>query len=413
MILALAASSGCSRCNHHETAPDAGPPPAPAPVLPALLPAPRPWTFARVRGDAGLALPERCRHRAPIVRAPVTTLTRFVAEPRTPGVLVIADAAEGSPPTLTGVAALTLDPEGVTRDPVPLPWFNPAALPRLARAGDRWIGALDHAGSPPMSSVHLWRGSGAELVAEGDGLETVDLACSAPASSDAGTAPAAVKCALLTTRAAKVAAPGAAVWVGSPADPPARWASAEIAAAGADSDARPMSVAAIDASRVVVALQENSQVVLHEVTGAAAHVVGRLPVPFGAIDAIAAPVTAAMAPATPVSEDGCASEGHPGVRFVRPGAPPVDFPLPSPPSHGVIRPLARGAIAVWIAPVGCRVARQVVYALVLDEAGAPVGSPIPIGDANTFGVASRGDDVDLWIQDTTSVTWVRAGCGGR
>lgn len=402
MLAGLAMALGCARCTSQKSGPDAGP--APAPTIPALLPAPKPWTFARMRVDAEIALPERCRHRAPVARAAVGGLTRFVAEPRTPGTLIVADATADDPPRLAGVAALTLDPEGVTRDPVRLPWFEPGALPRFSRGGSRWIAAVDQAGTTGAARVLLWRGDAVETVGEGDNFEAVDLAC---------TSSPPVRCALLTTRPLKVAAPGATVWIGSPDEPAARWKATEIVPASAESDARPLGVAAVDEARVVTAIVEKGDVVLHAAGEPVPREIARLPAPLGAVDALAQPAPMVMAYTSKVDEEGCARDGRPGIRFVRAGAPPVDFPLPGPPSNGVLRRLAHGAIAAWITPLGCRAARKVVYALLLDESGAPVGSPMAVGDANGFAMATQGDDVDLWLQDETAVKWVRASCGPR
>lgn len=405
MLAALALALGCARCTSRKSehgAPDAGP--APAPTIPALLPAPKPWTFVRLRVDAEIALPERCRSRAPTARARVGELTRFVAEPRTLGALVVADATAGDPPRLAGVAALTLDPEGVTRDPVRLPWFEPAVLPRLARAGSRWIAALDQAEAAHAARVLLWRGGEVETVGEGDGFEAVDLACTSSPPA---------RCALLTTRALKVAAPGATVWIGSPDEPAAQWKPTEIVPTSADGDARPLGVAALDETHAAAAVVEKGDVVLHAAGEPAPREIARLPAPHGALDALALPAPVVMAYPSKVDDEGCARDGQPGIRFVRAGAPPVDFPLPGPPIRGALRRLAHGAIAAWVTPLGCRGARTVVYALLFDESGAPVGSPIPVGDADGFAIAAQGDDVDLWLQDETKVTWVRAGCGPR
>lgn len=400
-ILAASITASCARCDAPRGAPDAGRPIAPEVIT--LLPPPRPWTFARVRLDAGIALPEGCRLRAPLARAQVSSLTRFVAEPRSPGTLIIADATDASPPTLTGVAALSLDPEGATRDPVPLPWLEPGALPRLARAGARWIAAIDRPGAD-SAKVMLWRGAEAEQIGEGDGFEAIDLACD---PSERG------RCALLTSRPLKVSAPGATVWIGAPAERASAWKPTEIVPAAPDSDARPLGITLVDAERVDLALIEKSAVVFHEITASGARERARVPAPHGAMDAIALPRPVILAFASPTDEEGCARDGRPGVRIAREGASDIDFALPASPAHGGLRRLARGALATWIAPVGCRVARKVVYALMIDEQGAPVGTPIPVGDAAAFAVATSGEDVDLWLQEQTSVTWVRARCAPK
>jgi hypothetical protein len=399
LVLCLAATAaGCTRPAKEKT-PDAGPPPVAH--LPELLPAPAPWSFARARGDAGIALPERCRYRAPTVRADVPGTSRFVAEPGTLGGLIVADSAD-SPPRLTGVAALTLDPAGATRDPVRLPWFDAEALPRLSRSDGRWVAAIDGAGAAGTARVTLWRGGEAEVVGEGDGFEATDLACSGS------------RCALLTSRIARVAVPGAIVWLGAPGEPASRWRPVEIVPALADSDARPVGLAAIEADgRATAALLEKGVVIFVGAGEAGAHETGRIPAPPGVLDAAMVPRPVVLASASKVDDDGCARDGKPGVRLAREGAPPVDFALPAPPQRGVLRRLSRGALAAWITPIGCRSARRVVYALVLDEVGAPVGAPVPIVDATGFAVATKGDDVDVFLQDATSVTWVRATCAAR
>ena len=395
LVLALLAVSGCSRCDAHHDAPDAAPP-GPTAVTMELLPAPQPWTFTRVRVDAGIALPDRCRPRAPTVRAEVSPRTRFVAEPRTLGSLIVADAADVAAKRLVGVAALTLNPEGISTDPAELPWTDPGLLPRLARGGARWVAAIDRPGS-----VVLWRGGEAEEIARGDTFEAADLAC--------GEA----HCALLTTRPLKVAAPGALVWIGSPTEPASAWRRVEIVPRGGES--RPFGVAAFDAAsgRATIATMEKGEIAMYAIEGGEAREGARVPAEHGALDAMALPKAVALESATAVDDAGCARDGRPGVRLVREGAPPVDLPMPAPPSRGSLRPLARGAIATWIAPVGCRMRRRAVYAIVLDDQGAPSGSPVPIGDAEGYAVATRGDEVDLWLSNASEVTWVRARCAPR
>jgi hypothetical protein len=390
---------GCARCAPSRARNDAGPPEAP--LVPALLPLPGPWTFVRQRGELGLALPRGCRFRELTAQAQVPGTTRFVAEPRALGALVVADSAD-DPPRLTGVGALTLDPAGPSRDPLALPWSDPAALPRFAATGARWLASLDRPGAAGATRVAVWSsgtgGGAGELLGEGDGFEAADLACTA------------ARCALLTSRLSRVAQPGATVWLGAPDVPASRWKPVELVPTAAESDARPLRLAAIDDARVSAALLERGEVVLFEAGDGGARETARLPAPHGALDAIALPRAAAMTLTSAIDDDGCARDGRPGVGFVRDGQPPVVFPAPAPPQRGVLRRLARGALAVWIAPLGCRVPRRVVYGVVLDGDGAPVGTPIPIGDAAAFAAAARSDDVDLYLQDATTVTWVRMAC---
>jgi hypothetical protein len=396
-LILVALAPGCSRCSARREAPDAAPP-APTSVTVPILPPPRPWTFARVRVDAGIALPDRCTVRAPTARASVSPTTRFVAEPRTLGALIVADAKDAGAKQLAGVGALALNPEGISMDPREIPWTDPGLLPRLARSGSRWVAAIDQRGS-----VILWRSGQSEQLGRGDGFEAVDLACGED------------RCALVTTRPLKVAAPGAAVWIGSAADPASLWQKVEILPGAGDTDARPFGVASFEAAsgRATIATLERGEIAMHAVEGARAREVARLSMPHGALDAIALPKAVAIASSTAVDDAGCARDGRPGVHIVREGAAPVDLPMPAPPTRASIRALARGAIATWIAPVGCRVARRAVYAIVLDEQGAPSGSVVPVGDADGYAIATRGDEVDIWLAHGAEVTWTRARCAPR
>jgi hypothetical protein len=391
LVLGLAAFAGCARCGPAPDAADAAPPPPP--TLPQLLPAPEPWRFVPIRVQSGFALPEGCVARAAPARARVPAEARFVSEPRWLGGLVIADA-QGSPPRLTAVAALTLDAEGPSRDPVALPWLEASALPRLARVGARWIAAVDR-GAGVGAEVLLWRGGALDRLGAGDGFEAADLACSAEGA-----------CALLTTRPLRVAAPGATLWTGSPDEPAVRWKAVEILPEGEGGEARPLAIAALEGGPVA-ALVEKGEIVFHAADG---HVLGRLPAGHGALDAIALPRLAALTLAGPVDEDGCAREGRLAVRLVREGAPPVEFGVAAAPTQVAFRRLARGALLAWRGPIGCRRPEQSVQAVLLDPEGAPRGAPVPVGDAETFAVAARGEDVDLWMGDPGAVTWLRARC---
>jgi hypothetical protein len=110
-----------------------------------------------------------------------------------------------------------------------------------------------------------------------------------------------------------------------------------------------------------------------------------------------------------VNDEGCAREGG-KMRFERPGKEAAALRAHAPPTAGALRPLGRGAIATYLAPMGCGVERKVVYAVVLDAEGKPISSPMPVADASSFAVAVRGGDVDLFVQLEGEVTWVRASC---
>jgi hypothetical protein len=437
----------CGRCSPSSQDGDGGLPRSPR-KGPEPLPAPPPLTFATVRGRTGTAIPERCKLRAPIAEAKLPASTRFLAEPRSLATLVLAEA-QGEPPVLSAVAALTLDPAGASRDPAPIPWFDAAAMPLFARTGSKggFIGALESPGSAGTARVDVWRGGAIEALGEGDHFDAVDLAC------DQG------RCALLTTRLGKVAAPGADVWIGSAEEALTSWRRVEIIPSSG-SDAHPLAIAGL--TGVVAAIIEKGACVLYQADDPGGpREVARLAAPFGVLDVSAAPNPIAMTYGTPVDENGCTAKGAAAstsrddsqhnkdgedndgddgqrdgdgerdsndpdgaagapprprgdggamLRFERANAPGVDVRVPSPPVSGAIRRLDEGALAIWLAPLGCGFARHVVYAVVLDASGAPVSAPMPIADGERFAAASSGDAVDLWLEREQTLTWIPLTC---
>jgi hypothetical protein len=403
-LLALLATASCGRCTSNSSAPDAAPPaPTVVPeVVEDLLPPPAPWTFKPARtgpGQPSFALPEGCTLRAPLVRAQVAKTTRFVAPAQGLGALVVADVG-GSPPELTGVAGLLLDPGGASREPVALPWTEAAAMPPIAQsAAGRWLAAYTEPGERENAlRVLLFREGKAEVVSEGDRLEAIDLACGAS------------RCALLTTRAGTVAAAGADLWIGKADEPIGGWKRVEIVPAAGESDAHPVRIARVDPVPIAVLIEGGELAFWQAEEGGGPREIGRVTAPFGMLDAAVlgeAPV--ALVYGNTVNEEGCAQEGG-KMRFERPGKEAALLRAHAPPTAGVVRALGRGAVAAYLAPLGCGVERKVVYAVMLDAEGKPVGNPMPVADASSFAVAVRGEEVELFVQLEEEVTWVRAGC---
>jgi hypothetical protein len=354
--------------------------------------------------------------------------------------LIVADSG-GDPPELSGVAALAMDPSGASKTPVALPWLHATLMPPIARtADDVWLAAIGQREAEDSWQVGLWRGGPTELLGEGDRFEAVDMTCSAD------------RCALLTNRLGKVAAAGANVWIGNPNEPASTWKRVEIIPSAGDSDAHPVELAGIgelagiaeaattdggpaeppleagpgDAGAgdagpdktpmvVVAALLEKEEVVFVE-AGApdGPRELSRLPAPYGIIDAIAAPVPMAITYGTPPAPPGAGClPGDGKVRIERAGQPHRELTVHAAPLSGWLRQLTQGTLAAFIAPLGCRLDRKVVYGLLLDAAGAPISELMPIGDGESFAVTTRGDDVDLWVQHADAVVWVRATCSVR
>jgi len=405
LLLSLALAAGCGRCSTQNNSPDAAPPAPSATAVSKeeLLPPPAPWTFKPARLGPGLpsfALPEGCSLRGPTLRASVRATTRFVAIPSAPQTLVIADADPAeSPPRLTGVAGVRLEPEAPAQDITPLPWREADAMPRLAKAPNgTWLAAYSEQGEGRLSTVFLYQNQTVTPIGEGDRFDAADLVCRPE------------RCALLTTRLANVAVSGAELWLGGPSEPPSSWKKIEIAPSKGETNARPSVLARVDPTGAVVVMFEGEELVFWQADEASPpRELGRVPAPHGMIDATITSEPLALVYGAAVDDEGCANEGG-KIHFVRPGKDPVEIRAHAPPTSGALRPLERGILATYLAPLGCGVERKVVYAVVLDPAGAPISAPMPVADASSFAASVHGKDVDLWIQLGDEVTWLRATC---
>lgn len=420
--LTLLALSSCGPCAPAPPEPADADSPAPL-EAPVPLPTARPWVFRELRGRPTVAAPLGCAPRAPTMQAEVPSTTGFVAEHGSLATLVVADATAGGA-QLTGVGAMRFDAAGALAEQRPIPWLTPTTAPRLGRAaGGGWIATIAEQAEAGAWSVELWRDGAIEPVGEGDHFEAVDLGCAGG------------RCALLTPRLGPVARPGAEVRIGAAEAPIAGWQRVVIEPAEADSEAYPLAIAGLEGAAAaqgaagaatkpgagpagsgpLVALVEKGEILFFRVEGAGAQEAGRIAATHGVLDVLAFPEVTAMVHGTPIDERGCVPPEAGGadavVRFARTGEA-AELRTPAPPLRGALRRLARGALATWIAPLGCGAQRRVVYAVVLDPAGKLAGEVIPVGDAERYAVASEGDDVDLWLQQAEAVTWVRLRCGG-
>jgi hypothetical protein len=405
-VLAALVAAGCGRCDG-DPAGSSGAASASAasaaPVVPPAVPPPSPWAFASVRGPPGIAAPELCRHRAPLLRAKVAATTHFAADVRSLGLLAVAET-QVEPLAVVRSGLLSVASDGKTAAGAWLPWPFAGSVPRLARAGERWVLAWDVARGGSTSAVVLFRGGAAEAIGAGDAFAAADLACGA------------TRCALLTSRPARVAPAGANVVLFEPAaGAPLR--TVTIEPGEADGNARPFGLAAVDGPRGAVAvLAGGAEATSWSTEGEGAPApFARVPAEHGVLDAtLIGDRPVVMAHGNVVDELGCAREGASAagarIRFVRPGEPASEVVSPGAPALAALRPLASGALAVWLSPLGCGAERRVVYAVVLGAGGAPASAPLPVGDAETFVVAASGADVDLWMRRAEEVSWVRLTC---
>ncbi len=415
-VMLLLALPACSRCSSTTPgATDAGTDAATeTKVLNVdVLPPPAAWKFEPVQLGpmfSGVALPSGCTTREPIVRAKVKSSTKFVAVPKALSTLVIADAdVAETPPRLLGVAAMTLDPAGTSTNPVALPWTDAAAMPRIGRTNaGLWLAAYAEPAAGKLSEVFVVQNKQATSLGVGDKFEAVDLSC----LDDT--------CLLLTTRLSQVSAAGADVWMGKPFGSATSWLRREIVPSAGDSDARPSTIARLDATWTnaaggtskghVVTLFENNELVFWGIgEDGKPEDLGKLAALHGIIDATMLGRPVAFVYGAPIDDEGCAQEG--GVmRFSRLGATDIEFRTPAPATTGTLRPLARGGLATYVAPLGCGAARKVAYAVVLADDGTPVSQPMPLTDATSLAVTTEGEKVDLFVQRDEEVLWVRATC---
>lgn len=400
------ALAGCARCSGEssgssgETGKTSS---SAAPLAPAQVAAPSAWTLATVRMPTGVAAPERCRYRAELRAAEVPITTHFAADPRTLGLLVAAET-RASPPAVRSSGELTFAPNAVVTPGAWVPWPDAASAPRLARLGDSWVGAWDVPRTKTTSEVVLFRGGAATSLGEGDLYVTADLACGPS------------KCALLTSRRGRVAPSGADVLLfdADPKNPPRPFA---IEPEG-DSAARPFGLASVEGPRGAVAVlvdRGEAQFWSVDAPPAASPILAKLPAPNGVLDAMWLGDRAiVLTHGNVVDDKGCAREGSDvhgaKLTLVRGADPPIEIRAPGPPILAALRPLEKGALALWLSPLGCGADRRVLFGVVLDSTGAPVTAPIPIGDADTFAAATTQSDVDIWLRNGDRLFWMRLTC---
>jgi hypothetical protein len=388
--LLLALALGCSRRQSPPPSPrlDAAAPPADArPARVAALAAP---TFKRRDGARGFALPSGCRLSLPILEAELPAHTRFTAADG-----AITDLALAAPePTkrlrVERRAWVELE-AGRARD---LPWTVLDAPPHLAQSGEAWLAVETEPGR-----ARLWQqGKPAGLLGTGDRLSVADAACSSG------------RCAVLTTLARVNLAPGATLFTGGADQPASAWRRLDFEAK-AEEAFRPLAIVdlAADASRGTVALVSPESVALWDYTERAAKERGRQDAPYGVFDIVAgaAPllVTPEVAPDAP-----CAEDRFP-LRFAAFGKAGSRVEAQTPPRGLAARPVPGGALAVWVGPVSCRnKQRKIVYAIVVDADGTPLGSPMSVADASGFALATRGEHVSLWLRTAHGLIWLKARC---
>jgi len=395
-LLLLASASGCDGCGTHG---DTGPGPDKADG--ATTGVPEPWTLGATRRQPALALPPPCVSRADSLRGVLSRQTQIAAEPHTLGRALIAEGASLPTWRRDSTGLMTMG-HGRTRV-VPMPWLG-GEPPLLAYAdgADRWL-----AGPGPRAAgdgLWLWRGGVWERLAEGDAAQAKGLLC------------AGVGCALLVTPLGTAAAGGrpggATVLVGRADEPLHSWERFDVATD--QPQARPLGVEAIepvaeDDWQVTVTLRDDLRVRFYRLgRGKPPELLGVIGAPARVLDATTTPVAMAMtAPTVPAGKP-CAPDAGGVTIATRDREEHLRSALPA--EGGVIRSLPRGVIALWSAPTRCDGRERTVYGTVLHAGGPPVAPVTALAQGDDYAVATAGDEVDLWVVQDRTVTWVRARC---
>jgi hypothetical protein len=364
------------------------PPPPPAEIAPegpSRSEAPPPL---KMEPDAALrvGLPRGCSQRERPQGAAIGEGALFFApdEPRDELALV----QPGTPPRV-GVAPLA------SGEPRAMAGFPPGHPSFFAATGGGWLQLWAPAERPGQGWFLRERGA-SELALQGERLEVTDLRCRGG------------HCAALSTRAMRVAAAGATVLLGRGEERVGAWRRSDYVPEGAEPE-RPFVVAAVGEGRATATTVSASGVRFFEAQGEEARPGVLLPTPHGALDAIALKRPVALAHGAALVGD-CAKP-RPLLAIQREGLPGVEIPVDAPPLSLFARPLARGAFVVWLVPTHCGDRqRRIAYAALLDEDGGLRSGPMAVAEATGVAVATRGDQVDLWLRREGRAVWLRLRC---
>jgi hypothetical protein len=346
------------------------------------------WTA--LDSSRGFGMPQGCRLELPIRSAPLAPgRVRFMAAKSTLDELALAIGSEANDTVARrGIVGLET---GKVRD---LPWEELERPPLVDRSSSGWVAAFTRGAESGVRSALFWHeSSGVREIAQGDGLELADVACNRD------------QCAALTTLARPTRAPGATLLYGDgrgslsridlEADPAKPW--------------RPLAITRLEGERKSVALALPDSVALWDIQGDRATKRHELSTPHGVYDVLHGDPPLFVGPGADASQP-CKEDAFP-LLALRPEQKEQRFAGQAAPESLIARPLTSGSILVWVAPVSCRMAsRTVVHAMLLRADGAPASSPMSVTDALGFAVATRGEQVSLWLYTEQGLTWLRARC---
>jgi hypothetical protein len=340
-------------------------------------------------------LPTGCKLELPIYEAQLPRHAQFIATESGLGELAIA-VSEAAGRARVIARGLFRKGAPIGKD---LPWEELRAPPRVAETGRGWLGIfVEHSGGSSRTARIWHEDGGTAPLVTGDQLTIADVQCRGE------------RCAVLTSLARTNLAPGASLFLGRASEPSSRWSRLDVEAP-ADQAFQPSSVVSLsaDGTRGTVALQTPTSVALWEFSDGRVALRGEHAAPFGTYDVLAAPEPLVIGPGARVDVP-CTQDAFP-LKVAPFGKPAATIDGQAAPQSLMARPLARGALLVWLAPVSCRnKARKIVYALVVTATGEARGAPMAVADASGFAVAARGDRVSLWLRTERGLSWLRARC---
>ena len=278
-----------------------------------------------------------------------------------------------------------------------LPWRRLDAPPHFAKLKTGYLSLAVESIGGGLERAVLWREPGRlDPVAEGEKLEALDLACAD------GT------CALLLTRAARTAGPGATVFVGDPDAPVSTWTRTDLP--GESAGFTPFSIVALRGKRAIVSLSAGPLFKVWSVEGGKAEPAGTITTPFGAYDVALGEVPFAVSPSRGLDEP-CTVDRF-SVKLITASGRTAEVEGQVPPTQVITRKIPGGFVVAWLAPVSCRHDGQsIVRAFLIDEKGTPASSTMAVADADGFALSTDGDKIDLWLSRRGELVWVRAACG--
>jgi hypothetical protein len=371
-LLFVGLASACSRsCKQPAPAKDAGPESVEVSSRPPVM-GPK---WSELQDNAGFGLPSGCRLDSPIRRARVEKGAR------------LASARHRLDAIAIGVGKDDVERAGLvdlrSGQVAALPWAKLDSPPVFENTKAGWFAAWTI--DDPRRALGWSGGDRAKVLAEGDQLELVDVACDGQ------------RCAALTSLARDTRSAGATLTtsdgkrldIDAPKDE--AWA--------------PFSILAFDAQHIRVGLSSGRRAAIWEAKSDAPFVEQKVhATPHGVYGGAGNWIVAAGAP----PDRPCGKEEFPidildaeSSRRVR---------TPAPPEHLLVRSLGARVLVGWVARVSCQLLERRVIHLTLVTPGKSEPSSMAIADGAAFALASEGDRFSLWLLDEQGLVWISARC---